>query len=62
MKKFSILIALLALCQSVDFAQTSYNTYKHRALPDAPVCNVSYEALHAAINPKRTDYLYFVTV
>jgi len=27
MKKFSILIALLALCQSVDFAQTSYNTY-----------------------------------
>ena len=40
--------------------QTSYNTYKHRGLPDVPVCNVSFEALNAAINPKHTDYLYFV--
>ena len=40
--------------------QTSYNTYKHRGLPDFPVCNVSYEALDAALHPKRTDYLYFV--
>ncbi|MDP3301067.1 MAG: endolytic transglycosylase MltG [Sulfuricurvum sp.] len=40
--------------------KTSYNTYKHRGLPDAPVCNVSYEALSAAVNPKQTDYLYFV--
>ncbi|MDD5211623.1 MAG: endolytic transglycosylase MltG [Sulfuricurvum sp.] len=40
--------------------QTTYNTYKHRGLPDAPVCNVSYEALKAAIHPKDTDYLYFV--
>lgn len=39
---------------------TTYNTYRHRGLPDAPVCNVSYEALDAAINPKHTDYLYFV--
>lgn len=39
---------------------TTYNTYKHRGLPDVPVCNVSYEALDAAINPKSTDYLYFV--
>lgn len=40
--------------------KTSYNTYKHRGLPDAPVCNVSLEALNAAINPAHTDYLYFV--
>ncbi|MDQ1299042.1 MAG: hypothetical protein QG558_1581 [Campylobacterota bacterium] len=40
--------------------KTTYNTYRHRGLPDAPVCNVSYEALEAAINPKHTDYLYFV--
>jgi UPF0755 protein len=39
---------------------TTYNTYKHRGLPDSPVCNVSYEALDAAIHPKQTDYLYFV--
>lgn len=40
--------------------KTSYNTYKHRGLPQYPVCNVSYEALQAALHPKQTDYLYFV--
>lgn len=40
--------------------KTSYNTYKHRGLPEFPVCNVSKEALDAALNPRRTDYLYFV--
>lgn len=40
--------------------QTSYNTYKHRGLPEFPVCNVSVEALRAALNPVDTDYLYFV--
>lgn len=39
---------------------TSYNTYKHRGLPEFPVCNVSKEALEAALHPKATDYLYFV--
>jgi UPF0755 protein len=39
---------------------TSYNTYKHGGLPDSPVCNVSKEALYAALHPKQTDYLYFV--
>ena len=40
--------------------KTSYNTYKHRGLPEFPICNVSREALEAALHPKRTDYLYFV--
>lgn len=40
--------------------KTSYNTYKQGGLPEFPVCNVSKEALHAALHPKRTDYLYFV--
>lgn len=40
--------------------KTSYNTYKHRGLPDFPVCNVSEEALKAALHPNKTDYLYFV--
>jgi UPF0755 protein len=39
---------------------TPYNTYKHRGLPEFPICNVSKEALVAALHPKRTDYLYFV--
>lgn len=40
--------------------KTSYNTYKRKGLPEAPVCTVSREAIEAALKPKKTDYLYFV--
>lgn len=40
--------------------RTPYNTYKNKGLPQYPVCNVSKEAIDAALNPARTDYLYFV--
>ncbi|MDD2830504.1 MAG: endolytic transglycosylase MltG [Sulfuricurvum sp.] len=40
--------------------ESSYNTYKNGGLPEFPVCNVSKEALKAALHPKHTDYLYFV--
>ena len=39
---------------------TTYNTYKHKGLPDTPVCNVSIDAIRAAIFPKKTNYLYFM--
>ncbi len=39
---------------------TTYNTYKHRGLPEAPVCNVSVAAIRAAIHPATTPYLYFI--
>jgi len=39
---------------------STYNTYKHRGLPDYPVCAVSVTALDAAIHPARTRYLYFM--
>ncbi len=39
---------------------STYNTYKHRGLPKYPVCNVSISAITAAINPAKTNYLYFV--
>jgi len=39
---------------------STYNTYKHRGLPDYPVCAVSISAIKAAINPARTKYLYFM--
>jgi UPF0755 protein len=39
---------------------TPYNTYKIKGIPVYPVCNVSKEAIHAALNPAHTDYLYFV--
>jgi UPF0755 protein len=39
---------------------TPYNTYKYKGLPPYPVCNVSKQAIQAALQPKHTDYLYFV--
>ncbi len=38
---------------------STYNTYRHRGLPDTPVCNVSAAAIRAALHPAKTDYLYF---
>lgn len=40
--------------------RTPYNTYKNKGLPRYPVCNVSREAIEAALRPAQTDYLYFV--
>ena len=37
-----------------------YNTYKNRGIPKVPVCNVSFEALRAAVFPAKTNYLYFM--
>lgn len=39
---------------------SGYNTYKIEGLPEAPVCNVSLDAIKAAIFPAQSDYLYFV--
>ena len=39
---------------------SSYNTYKNKGLPDAPVCNPSKEAIDAANKPAKTGYLYFM--
>ncbi len=39
---------------------TPYNTYMHPGLPPGPVCNPGIPSLRAAIDPARTDYLYFV--
>lgn len=37
-----------------------YNTYKYKGIPLYPVCNVSFEAVRAAIFPAKTNYLYFM--
>ncbi|MET4923131.1 endolytic transglycosylase MltG [Streptomyces sp. PSRA5] len=39
-----------------------YNTYEFRGLPPTPIGNPGEEAMNAAINPARGDWLYFVTV
>lgn len=40
--------------------RSRYNTYTHKGLPALPVCNVSMEALRAAIFPAKSNYLYFM--
>jgi len=37
-----------------------FNTYKHKGIPAIPVCNVSFDAIKAAIFPRKTGYLYFM--
>lgn len=40
--------------------ESVFNTYKHAGIPSIPVCNVSFEAIKAAVFPAQTDYLYFM--
>jgi len=40
--------------------KSSFNTYKNRGVPSIPVCNVSFDAIRAAIFPAKTNYLYFM--
>ena len=36
-----------------------YNTYLYPGLPPGPICSPGYVALHAAVFPQTTNYLYF---
>ena len=39
---------------------SSYNTYKYFGLPKEPICAVEIAAIKAALNPKKSNFLYFV--
>lgn len=41
---------------SVDSA---YNTYEHVGLPPGPICNPGLKSLTAAVDPAKTDAVYF---
>ena len=38
-----------------------YNTYRHKGLPPGPICNPGTEAIRAALYPKKTKHMFFVS-
>ena len=47
---------------SLDFAVKSpYNTYLQRGLPPGPIGSPGVDALQAALDPKDTPYLYYLS-
>jgi UPF0755 protein len=49
-----------AIYQSDLTRNTPYNTYLHTGLPPGPVANPGIPSLRAAMDPAKTNYLYFV--
>ena len=41
--------------------ESPYNSYIHRDLPPGPICNPGENTIRAALNPEKTDYLYYVS-
>jgi len=40
--------------------KSDFNTYVKNGVPPTPICNFSISSLEAVLNPKKTDYLYYV--
>ncbi len=38
-----------------------YNAYKYRGLPIGPICNPGIASIKAALNPKESPYLYYLS-
>lgn len=42
-------------------SDSPYNTYKFEGLPPGPICNPGDDAIEAALNPAKGNWLFFVT-
>ncbi len=40
---------------------SEFNTYRNKGLPPAPVSNPGVEAMKAAVNPRESDYWYYLS-
>lgn len=40
--------------------KSPYNTYINYGLPPGPINNPGFDAIHAALNPQNSDYIFFV--
>ncbi len=52
----------IALSTAATKINSPYNTYKYVGLPPTPISNPGELAIHAALHPLASDYLYFITV
>lgn len=50
-----------ALARSDLKLNSSYNTYLHPGLPPGPISNPGLEAIRAAINPRKSEYFYYLS-
>lgn len=47
-------------CEVNTQINSPYNTYRRKGLPIGPILNPGEDAIHAVLNPKKNDYLFFV--
>lgn len=47
-------------CEVNTQIESPYNTYRKTGLPIGPILNPGEDAIHAVLNPKKNNYLYFV--